>query len=54
MATCMFIVRPDLLDVLLLEPGGSKFFNFRKKKNCHVIHARAFLKWLTVCGSVLK
>ena len=58
-------LRPDLLDVLLLEPGGSKFFNFRKKKfNCHVmyasrvidhvIHARAFLKWLTVCGSVLK
>ncbi len=26
------MLRPDLLDVLLLEPGGSKFLNFRKKK----------------------
>ena len=28
---CSLQFRPDLLDVLLLEPGGSKFFNFRKK-----------------------
>ena len=26
-------IRQDLLNVLLLEPGGLKFFHFRKKKN---------------------
>ena len=30
------VLRPDLLNVLLLEPGGSKFFHFRKFD--HVIH----------------
>ena len=26
-----WVIRPDLLNVLLLEPGGSKFFHFQKK-----------------------
>ena len=28
----LLLKRPDLLNVLLLEPGGSKFFRFGKKK----------------------
>ena len=34
------------------SPAGQNFSIFVKKINCHVIHARACLKWLTVCGSV--
>ena len=37
--TCVHVnIRLDLLNVLLLEPGGSKFFHFLKKiKFDHVI-----------------
>ena len=53
-------IRPDLLDVLLLEPGGSKFFNFRKKKkklsrdSCSRVPKMVDSLWLgvkVVCGS---
>ena len=40
----IIILRPDLLNVLLLEPGGSKFFCFQKFD--HLIectHARDFV-----------
>ena len=52
-------VRPDLLNVLLLEPGGSKFFHFRKKiKFDHVIeliYMRTRLRHRRfVCGSAWK
>ena len=48
-------VRPDLFNVLLLEPGGSNSF---EKKNDHVIeliHTRTGLRHRSlVCGSACK
>ena len=32
----LLLKRPDLLNVLLLEPGGSKFFRFGQKKIDHI------------------
>ena len=50
---------PDLLNVLLLEPGGSKFFHFQKKKKfdhvIELIHTRTRLHHRSlVCGSACK
>ena len=48
------LLRPDLLNVLLLEPGGSKIFHFRKKINhmIEIMHTHTWLRhrWL-ICGS---
>ena len=50
------IVRPDLLSVLLLEPGRSKFFHFRKIDHVmELMHTCTWLcpRWL-ICGSAWK
>ena len=54
-------LRPDLLNVLLLEPSGSKFFHVRKKnktnvcsRDCINIHAHGVRHEWLVCGSAWK
>ena len=49
------LIRPDLLNVLLLEPGRSKFFHFQKFDHViELIYEHEVRHNRLVCGSAWK